>query len=122
MRARERAPHKSADDVSDAQESRRTGYPPRGKRRAFLARVGKTPKASELEADLVDPETLQAAQADVRTVEILTRDVADGLKRAQMTIEELAQHVAHGFAFARQTDQHRASVDFGAFVMDVSTL
>src|SRR5215469_16597930 len=99
-------------------------------RRGILARVGScrattplgTSGNSELEADLVDPETLETAQAHIRAFKVRHGDVAHRFERTEMTVEEHAQHVAHGLALAGQAHENGAPVDLGTFVMDIAAL
>src|SRR5262249_39072897 len=78
--------------------------------------------ALEPEADLIDPEALQALQGHAEQVEIGRRDVADGIERTQMPVEQLLQHVTYRLALARQTHQDRTTVCFRALMMDVARL
>src|SRR5215469_868202 len=75
---------------------------------------------SELEADLIDPKTLQAPQACADQFEVRRTDITDCFQRNQVTVKEAAQHVANRLTFARQPHQDRASIHRRAFVVDIA--
>src|SRR6266446_7623048 len=71
-------------------------------------------------ADLIQPESLQALEADVQVLEVLTADIADGLDRLEMAVEQFGHGVANLASLLGQADMNGASIDVGALVIDVA--
>src|SRR5207237_7814681 len=71
----------------------------------------------EAVADLVGPEALQTHQRLVQRLEVVERDLADGLDGAQLASVELLDRVTRLHALGGEADAHRAAVLVRALVV-----
>jgi len=71
-------------------------------------------------ADLIQPESLQALEADVQLLEVMTADIADGLDRLEMAVEQFGHDIADLASLIGQADMNGTPIDVGALMVDVA--